>query len=152
MYYPQDRDRLRKELQDMKNAALRIVKDSPELHYKMGLVFNHSGSHSPPAEDQAGGKGGVVGGLNEEEEDKGEEVLLSDEVMDTLARDLGEHGEGRTLWGGREGVGWGGGGGGGGGEGEGALLSDEVMDTLARDLGEYGEGRTLWGGGGGSAQ
>lgn len=102
MHTTQDKESLQKELQVMKEAALRIVKDHPELYHKMGLVFNSS-SPSPPAGDQAGGKGDLH---RKEEEAVGEEALLSDEVLDTLARDLSEYEIGGEE-GGREGRGGG---------------------------------------------
>lgn len=99
-------------MQDMKNVVLKIVNGYPELHYKMGLVFNSSSPSKAESQSQVpqseGGGGAGEGGA----------------------------GGGGAGEGGGGGGGAGGGGAGGGGDEE-SLLSDEIMDTLAKDLSKY---------------
>lgn len=82
----QDKENLQKEVQEVKRRALRMVKDSPEFYHKMELVLNAS---SPSPAMAAAAVPHIPKDSNAGDTDE-DESLLSDEVMDTLAKDLSE--------------------------------------------------------------
>ena len=68
----------------MKTKVLKVVEDSPEIHQKLDLLLS-SESSLDPGESQSHDQNMVPSDGNGDENS-----LLSDEVMDTLARDFRE--------------------------------------------------------------
>lgn len=69
----------------MKTKVLRIVEDSPEIHQKLELVLSSESSFLQQPYPGEGQPRDVIEGR-----DGDDDSLLSDEVMDTLARDFSE--------------------------------------------------------------
>lgn len=76
----------------MKTKVLRIVEDHPEIHQKLELLLSESSFLQQPApgESQSHDQNMVPRGGDEGGDGGDEDSLLSDEVMDTLARDFSE--------------------------------------------------------------
>ena len=80
-----DKKSLLKELSEAKNRSLSVVKDYPNLYSKMQIVLNSTAQSPSAAQQQVNpseGRGGVVRARGVGDD------LLSDDVMETLARDL----------------------------------------------------------------
>ncbi len=98
----------------MKRAVLNVVKDFPDIHGKVGLIFNATTITFTDRE------GGVPKGVQEEGMANGGRQEVKEGVADRAAgrgmANEGDQGLGEVL-----------------------LLSDQIMDTLVQDLGEFCE-------------
>ena len=85
----QDKGRLETTIQDMRVGVLRVVKDHPELHYKLSLLLNHtSTSPPPPSASSPPPSAAEQGGVARQEGEEHPDLVLSDDAMDTLVDDL----------------------------------------------------------------
>ena len=96
----QEKESLDSQLKDLKVRVLRVVKDYPEIHYKVDLLFNSSftPSSSPEGPAPSGPEGPphraapAAGPLSDRAGEGGleerPEALLSDSDMDAMLDDL----------------------------------------------------------------
>lgn len=92
----QDKGRLDGHMKDLKVKVLQVVKDYPDIQFKLGLIFNSTTPSPPPegvvqsegeqaqGEDHQSDQGGV--GVAVEAEPEG--VLLNENEMDVLVDEL----------------------------------------------------------------